>query len=1238
MDRLCSIESHDDVYVAFFFGKMSRSGSVVAAMHRIVAAVLFVFSHAVFATTVDGAVGGYYTDYFAAGAACTAAANVYNNSAQSASYCSLFYAGDYNNGYIFPNDCMAYPEQSGSSVTWRQYVFGVGTPPAIYKNKNLGSPPCGKSTGDPCDAGSGNEYQTESDYRLGDMTLSLTRSYNSLSAEDVGLGFGWVLPFHKRLEISGSGVLARQADGRGQPFWCTNNVCTKDADTNLALTQDSSGYTLTYSDHATDRYDTTGKLLSETASTGRTIAYGYDGSGRLRTVTDVFGHSLTFGYDSNNHVATVTDPAGNLISYTYDGNNNFTGVNYPDGTAKLYHYEDSNNPHGLTGISDVNASGVTTRFAKVAYYYNTNNTSDPNNGKAILTQHAQTDHGSPQETFSLIYNSATQTTVTDPIGTQNVMTFVTTNLGVINLTSNVNQSDGLSVQQTFDANNNLTCRKDEENRVTLYSYTSTNQKLSMTEGPSGTDCNACIASPANCNVGAVGRVTTYEYLTPTLDLPRFVRRPSVASGQTFETELVYGDINHPNLPTQIIQRGYTPAGVSVSRTVGLGYNASGQIIVINGPRTDVNDVTTLEYYECTTGGACGQLKKVTNALGHITTYDSYDGNARLLQMTDPNGLRTSYAYDARGRVKTITQTPVLGPAALTQYSYTPWGDVSQVIDPDGVVLNYGYDAAHYLRTITDLAGNQIRYKYDLKGNRTQDYIYDPYGYLTRSVAYTYDLRNHPNSSTLANNTTQLVYDAVGNLTQETDPNSRITTHTPDTLNRLFRTVDALSGITGYGYDVNDRPTTITPPNNATTQYQYDDLGNRLQEISPDRGKTTYTYDAAGNVLTVTDARKITTTYTYDALNRVVSKQSTDANTPSYSYVYDTCFKGRLCYFPGTLLFGYDSLGRLNYQLDLNTFLYSNYVFTSAGRLSHINYPNGVAVDYTYDNVGRVNQISTTTTDGVTTVLAQSFHYYPFGPLNSFSFGNGQYYFENVDQAYRPTFQRNGPRWKYASYDPAGNLAGLTDFNGTTQTFGYDALNELTSADDTPVGSYGSLAYDYLSNGVSNGNRQSETRNGSTNVYTYPNKTNRLAYTDSLYLLYDAAGNTTWSSYAYVMGYDGYGRLTSARSGAATYTYDPLDKRTKKVASGVTTRFAYGPTGELLYETGGGGKAYVYLNGMPLARIDGANIYYYHTDQLGAPQMMTNSAGATAWKANYEPFGSATVTVSSITNNLRYPGQ
>jgi len=46
----------------------------------------------------------------------------------------------------------------------------------------------------------------------------------------------------------------------------------------------------------------------------------------------------------------------------------------------------------------------------------------------------------------------------------------------------------------------------------------------------------------------------------------------------------------------------------------------------------------------------------------------------------------------------------------------------------------------------------------------------------------------------------------------------------------------------------------------------------------------------------------------------------------------------------------------------------------------------------------------------------------------------------------------------------------------------------------------------------------------------------------------------------------------------------------------------------------------------------------HNDHLGTPQKMTDASGQVVWAADYKPFGEVTVTVSTITNNLRFPGQ
>ncbi|WP_169923922.1 RHS repeat-associated core domain-containing protein [Sulfurifustis variabilis] len=987
----------------------------------------------------------------------------------------------------------------------------------------------------------------------------------------------------------------------------------------MRLAQDASGYTLTHLDGSSERYGIDGALQTEADSAGRTTTYTVDAQGRL-IVTGPFGHTLTLAYDAAGRVDTITDSAGHVIDYTYTAagtGHNLTRVDYPDDTAKLYHYEDPNFPHHLTGISYVEANGVVTRYG--TYSYDTT-------GKAYSTEHA-----GGQERFTLVYDSDTQTTVTDAASTREVMTFEA-NLGVKNLVNKVNQGDGKSLVQRFDANNNQTCKKDEEGRVTTYIYNATNQRTSMTEGLTG-GCPTGTATPET-------RTTTYQYLSPDLDLLTLVESPSVASGQVKRITLAYEDTRFPLLPTAITQSGYKPDGTPVSRRVGLAYNDDGQLWTIDGPRTDVADVTTFAYYDCTTGAACGQLSSVTNALGQVTTYDLYDGNGRVTQLTDPRGIRTEYEYDLRGRVTKIKETNGSGVSRTTEYSYYASGKVKTYKDPDGVTLTYVYYDSQDLYSVTDNLGNQIRYAYDTRGNRRQAYTYDPQGALKQTLDTDYDLRNRVETLTHGGSITRQVHDAIGNLVSETDPNlNPATVHHYDALNRLYETIDRMAKVTTYGYDVNDRLTRVTAPKSAsetvTTQYVYDDLGNLLQEISPDRGTMTYTHDEAGNVLTQTNALSQVTTYTYDALNRPLTQTSSATNTPAYSYAYDTCGAGLLCQIMRNggfhLYFGYDAWFRQDYELAV-TGLYSFASYSLGGRLNQLRYPSGRRVDYTYDAAGQVTEVSTTL-NGQTTALASGIAYYPFGPVASLTLGNGLAQSYELDLAYRSTYDHADPYAKDIERDANGNVTFLIDPDTTRQEFGYDALDRLAAATDT-AGTYAALGYTY----DDNGNRLTETRAGDTTDYGYGTNTNRLTSVGGQSRVVNAVGNTVYIPGTGLLAYDGYGRLLSAQGQGATYFYDPFNRRLRKNVNGAITSFHYLPGGELLIESSGGtSREYVYLNGAPLARIDGEFVYYFHTDHFGTVRAMTDAAGNTIWAQAGEPFGAATA-IGVVDNNLRFPGQ
>ncbi len=71
--------------------------------------------------------------------------------------------------------------------------------------------------------------------------------------------------------------------------------------------------------------------------------------------------------------------------------------------------------------------------------------------------------------------------------------------------------------------------------------------------------------------------------------------------------------------------------------------------------------------------------------------------------------------------------------------------------------------------------------------------------------------------------------------------------------------------------------------------------------------------------------------------------------------------------------------------------------------------------------------------------------------------------------------------------------------------------------------------------------------------------------------------------------------------------------------------------------------------MKARRIEKENFYflfvgcfhymgYYYVNDLFTPQKMIDTSGNTVWQADWDSFGTLTVTINTIENNLRFPGQ
>lgn len=1085
----------------------------------------------------------------------------------------------------------------------------------VGPNKSLKCPHT-DSRGNPCSASTGNKHQQEEDYT--GPNLPFTRFYNSQFKANVGIGYGWMTAYHKRLvvgEVSGKErIILLRANGASEMFsQQTNGSFAGDSDTNFNLVKNTSEYIVTDRLGNVETYNVQGLIQTETDSAGNTTTYAYNSTGQLTTVTGPFGHQLQFTYNATHHlIETATLPDSTVLHYSYQQSAqnmayNLTSVTYPDSSSKTYHYEDSSLPNHLTGITDQN--GI--RFATWTY---------DAQGRALTSEHAVTTNAAPQERFLFSWGSTGDTTVTDPKGNKEVFKFITI-LGVKKLTEKANLADNKKILQTFDGRGNLTSHTNEEGRKTTYTYNTANQRLSMTEAVGTTSA----------------RTTNYTYYSNTVDLITSIKKPSVVSGNIATTTI---DYNADLLPERITQAGYKPGGAAVSRITTLNYNSYGQITSIDGPRGDVNDLTTFTYHSCTSGAECGRLATVTNALNQVTTYQAYDGAGRVTSLTDAVGLLTQLTYDALGRIIEIKQTSPNGVVRTTDYSYNTIGKLASVATPAGTTLTYSYDNAHNLSTVTDNLGNSIKYKYDLSGNLIEEKINDPSGTLARKIQNTYDVRNNLQTINFGGSLTQLVQDAIGNLRSVTDANSHITTHEYNSLNQLTRTIDALSSPVQYSYDKQDNVVSLNTPNGATTTSTYDDLGNLLSETSPDRGITTYSYDQAGNQIGQTDARGVITTMTYDALNRILTKGYPGSNE-DVTYAYDSCLNGigHLCSITdesGTTTYSYNVFGNIVERIQTieGVSYTTQFTYNADNRVTQIIYPTGHTIAYSRDALGRISAANLSIS-GQTQPLISNVSYTPDGLLRTQTFGNGL----------QETRSYNGMRllenWQLGStsttytYDAVGNM--LTRASNTgTQTFTYDSLDRLLT--DAGLGQSHAYTYD------ANGNRLTHNNNSTQIQYGYDLNSNRMNWYDSAAVLLDNAGNTLAQG-GLTMTYNQANRLETVGT-IGPFAYHANGLRITKPSPNSTTIFHYDLNGQLIAETNDAGsfvRAYFWADEIPMAQFD-TQLTYLHVDHLNTPRMGTNDAGSVVWSWHSDGFGNTTPNEDpdgngqTTTVNLRFPGQ
>jgi RHS repeat-associated protein len=1102
---------------------------------------------------------------------------------------------------------------------------------AIAKISGSVCPCVNDDVGNPCSAGNGNKSLQETDLDL--SWISFRRSYQSLiGTSNGGFGHHWTHSFNVQLKSSGTATGIVTESGRQLPVK-SNEVI--DGSGEKVVSDGTGFYKWTRANGSTRSFlGALGRLVRDDFADGRWYTYSYDTFGRLTTVTHSSGRSLSFVYESgvvsaDSRIKEIKSGGNVLLTYDYDSLGNLAGVHRADGSSRQYVYENSTYPDFITGIFDEAGN----RFATYAY---------DAYGRAILSEHAG---GAGR--VELEYAPDGSTKVTDGMGKLSIYRF--TNDGSFRMPVSI-EAEGATQYWTIPAPTTDFRRRptqsiDRNGYVTKYEYTQY-YDFDISNTVMRTQRTEAFGTPRARVIDVIRLYTTGQIWK------------EVIGAKT--TTFTYNSRN------QVLARTEKDTSANVQRTVTNAYCETvnlpagcpwiGLLKSVDGPRSDVTDTTSFEY------DAQGNLYRTTNALGHVTTFNSYNAHGQATQVTDANGLVISFAYDLRQRLtdRCVGGTlPGCSGGELTHLDYWPTGLLKKVTNADGSYVEYTYDAAHRLTQINDGALNKIVYTLDAMGNRTAENTYDPGNALRRTHSRVFNTLNQlwkdVNAAGTANVTTVFGYDNNGNQTTTNAPLSRNSTSLYDELNRLKQITDPASGNTLFGYDANSNLTSVTDPRSLVTSYTYTGFGELKTQTSPDTGLTTNTYDSGGNLDTSTDSRGTVTDYGYDAANRMTSvsftKSGVTDQTISYSYDTGTNQLGLLTGASDanhSLAWNYDTKGRITGkgQTVGGVTLSMGYGYNTSGQLSSTVLPSGSTLTFGYNANGQVTSLSL---NGSTTILS-AIAYDPFGPITGWTWGNATTASRAFDSDGK-IFQVDnaaGVSLKNYAYDDAFRITGISDVADSTLSwiYGYDNLDRLNSA--TKTGTTQGWTYD------ANGNRLTQT--GTTpSTYTNSGSSNRVSsITGSLprTYAYDTAGNTLSNAGA-TFTYNNRGRMATATNGGitATYTYDALGQRIKRTASGVTTLYAYDEAGHLAGEYTATGvliQETVWLADIPVATLrpngaGGVNAFYVHTDHLNTPRLVIDTANNIRWRWESDPFGTTQpnenpASLGVFTYNLRFPGQ
>ncbi|MDC5173497.1 RHS domain-containing protein [Acinetobacter baumannii] len=687
-----------------------------------------------------------------------------------------------------------------------------------------------------------------------------------------------------------------------------------------------------------------------------------------------------------------------------------------------------------------------------------------------------------------------------------------------------------------------------------------------------------------------------------------------------------------------------------------------------------------------------QLVKIFQPNGGVIRF-AYDEQDNLVEIKDPEGSIWKREYDENGNLN--KEINPLG--HITQYKYNNDNQLVEVIDAKGGVKKIQYNELGQMISYTDCSGKSSTWEYDEDGvltaeqtanNKVVQYFYSTKGRdkgQLQSIIYPDGLKEY------------FEHDEEGRLLKHTDTKGLVTEYKYNQVGLLEQRIDANRHSVAYQWDKQGRIQKLINQNQAEYLFGYNPYGYLIREQAFDGEEKHYSYNENGRIFQIRQPN-ILTQFDYYADGQIASKSFTHLHTgqkqtEQFDYNLNSQLSrasnevsqidfyrnalGQLVRehqhykipelkpLTAVLRYEYDELGNLikTIRPDGHTL---NHLVYGSGHIYAIGLNNQEVVSFQRDDLHRE------TTRLLANGLIQTKQYNDVGLLSSqliqpeqetqdyLQYQAHRYY--QYDQNYLLSQVEDSRLGKLNyQYDPIGRLIAAQSLH-KAESFSFDPAGNLIDTDsvlspaqikNNLIKSYKGKHYQY----DAQGNVTEIIQAGKNLKLTWDNQ-NRLIRSDNNGLVteygYDVFGRRLYkkiSNELTLFGWDGDLMIWESFKSAQTnytkhYIYEP-DSFVPLLQAGYKDFIQLIETPDYQeYQT----KPYsiykdpVWNRNLGKERTALEQFTFYHCDQVGTPQTMTNIRGECVWEILQDTWG-AVSQIKALNqdnpfeqNNLRFQGQ